>query len=192
MRKFAVFTLVVLLATLAIAQDNKQADAKQDSKPARNDFTWARNPYRLDYTIKELEDGRVVNTRNYSINMLSSEERGRSFGEAKTGTRVPISTGVSKDGGTSIQYLDVGINISSQLYVTETSNLLLSGLVEISTLAAPSDVAGSSSVGAPVIRQIRCNTTGEVVAGKANQIASLDDPISKHRFVIEVTPTKLR
>lgn len=184
MRKSAFIALVLLAAVVAGAQDNNQA------KPARNDFGWARTPYRLDYAIKEMDDGKVVNTRTYSMVMQSAEERGRSIGEVKTGSRVPISTQTGKDGGSSIQYIDVGINIQAQLFVMENSNLLLSGNVEVSTLAAGNDGAGPG--GAPIIRQVRSNTTSEVTAGKANQIALLDDPISKHRFVIEVTPTKLR
>jgi hypothetical protein len=184
MRRFVSIVLMLLVATAAIAQD------KPESKPARNDFSWARSPFRLDYTIKEMEDGKVVNTRTYSMVMQSTEERGRSTGEVKTGSRVPISTQVNKEGGSSIQYLDVGINIQAQLYVLENSNLLLSGGVDISTLASGTESVGIG--GAPIIRQIRANTTSEVTAGKANQIAALDDPISKHRFVIEVMPTKLR
>ena len=182
MRKYMIVILMLVLTSAVVAQETKQ-----EAKPARNDFAWARSPYRLDNTIKELDDAKLVNTRNYSLVMQSAEERGRSFGAAKTGTRVPVSTN-AKDGSTSFQYVDIGINISSQLYVLENSGLLLTGLVEISTLAT----GDTGATGAPVIRQITCNTTGEVVAGKANQIASLDDPISKHRFVIEVTPTKLR
>jgi hypothetical protein len=184
MRRSVLIILMLLVATAVIAQD------KPESKPARNDFGWARNPYRLDYTIKEMEDGKVVNTRTYSLSMQSTEERGRGMGEVKTGSRVPINTQMNKDGASSIQYLDVGINIQAQLYVMENSNLLLIGNVEISTLASGTESVGAG--GAPIIRQIRSNTTSEVIAGKTNQIAALDDPISKHRFVIEVTPTKLR
>ena len=187
MRRSATIFLMLLVATAVIAQDNKVPST------TRNDFAWARSPYRLDYTIKELEDGKVVNSRSYSMVMQSAEERGRTMGELKTGTRIPIATNVPKEGSPQIQYIDVGINIQAQLYVLENSNLLLIGNVEISTLPTGADTSPAGSFGgAPVIRQIRTNTTSEVVAGKANQIASLDDPISKHRFQIEVTPTKLR
>lgn len=184
MRKFVSIILTLLVATAVLAQD------KPENKPASNDFTWARAPYRLDFTIKEMEDSKVVNTRTYSMAMQSAEQRGRSDGEVKTGSRVPIATTNSKDGGNSIQYLDVGISISAQLYVMQNSNLLLSSNVSISTLAGGPDSVGAG--GAPIIRQVRSSTTSEVTAAKANQIASLDDPISQHRFVIEVTPTKLR
>ncbi len=185
MRRFVTLILMLLVTAAVMAQDTKQ-----EPKPSHNDFSWARNPYRLDYTIKEMDDAKVVNTRTYSMVMQSSEERGRSFGEVKTGTRVPMLTATPKEGPPQIQYIDVGINITAQLYVLESSNLLLSGNVEISTLATGPDSTGPG--GAPIIRQIRCNTTGETIPGKANQIASLDDPISKHRYVIEVVPTKLR
>src|SRR6516164_986902 len=111
MRRFFYFILILLMATTVVAQDNKQ-ESKPENRPARNDFAWARSPYRLDYTIKEMDDNKVVNSRSYSLIMQSSEERGRSFGEAKTGTRVPIATGIAKDGSAPIQYIDVGINIS--------------------------------------------------------------------------------
>src|SRR5512132_434348 len=153
MRRFVILVLMVLLAMSVVAQD-----AKQESKPARNDFNWARSPYRLDYTIKEMDDSKVVNSRTYSLAMQSAEERGRSLGEVKTGSRVPISTQTGKDGGSSIQYVDVGINIQAQLYLLENSNLLLSGNIEVSTLATGPDASPAGSWGgAPVIRQIRSN-----------------------------------
>src|SRR5512141_223063 len=100
MRRLVFIVLMLLVAVAVVAQD------KQETKPARNDFGWARAPYRLDYTIKEVDDGKVVNTRTYSLVMESAEERGRSLGEVKTGSRVPITTQSTKDGGSSLQYID--------------------------------------------------------------------------------------
>jgi len=188
MRKYLFFVLALLVVSAGMAQEKKETAPEKPA--AHNDSAWARNPYRLDYTIKELDEGKVVNTRTYSLVLQSAEERGPSFGEVKTGTRVPISAG-TKEGDSSIQYIDVGINISARLHVmADNSGLLLTGNVEISTLATGPGSTGAT--GAPIIRQIRSNTTGEIVAGKANLIAALDDPISRHRFQIEVTPIKLR
>jgi hypothetical protein len=185
MRKHVLLALMLLVAVAALAQE------KTENKPtARNDFTWARSPYRLDFAVKELEDGKVMNTRTYSLVMQSAEERGRSFGEVRAGSRVPVST-TNKEGQSSIQYMDVGVKISSQLYVLESSNLLLGSEVEISTLATGPGAVDSGS-GNPIVRSIRANTLGEIPSGKAAQIAFMDDPISKHRFQIEVTATKLR
>ena len=190
MRRITFILLLLLVAVAAVAQEttNKPAEAKP-----RNDFTWARAPYRLDYVVKELDDNKVVNTRSYSLSMQSSEERGRSFGELKAGSRVPVVTMAFPSGQPAVpstQYMDVGINIRSQLYLLENSNLLLDSTVEISNLATGPGAEGPS--GNPIVRSIRANTTSEVTANKSNQIAIVDDPTSKHRFEIDVTPTKLR
>jgi hypothetical protein len=142
-------------------------------------------PYRLEFVIKELDDGKVVNTRAYSMIMQSAEERGRAFGALRAGSRVPITT-TNKDGQNATSYMDVGVDITPHLFVLENGNLLLEAYCEISSLAAPQPTPN------PIVRAIRVNTTGEITAGKTAQIASVDDPLSNHRFQIEVTATKLR
>lgn len=186
MRKFVLIALMLLVAAAAFAQEKTENKSTENKPAARNDFGWARSPYRLDFAVKELDDGKVMNTRNYSLVMQSAEERGRSFGEVKAGSRVPIAAAVNKEGQSTTQYIDVGINISSQLYVLENSNLLLSSNIEISTLAETQTGAN------PIIRRVSSNTMSEIPSGKAAQISFVDDPISRHRFQIEVTATKLR
>lgn len=183
MRKIFVICFILVCTSAVLAQDSKQ-DIKPTA-PARNDFGWARNPYRLDFVVKELDNTRVINSRSYSIITQSAEERGRSFGEFKAGSRVPIVT-TTKEGAQTTQYMDVGVNMSAQLYILENSNLLMTFLAEISSLAETP--AGQN----PIVRQMRANTTGEIVAGRSNMIVSVDDPVSNHRFEIDVTPTKLR
>ncbi len=178
MRRFVLITLVLLAAAVALAQET--------AKPAaRNDFGWARSPYRLDFTIKELDDGKVINSRSYSMVMQSAEERGRSFGEIKAGSRVPIIA-TNKEGQPTTTYMDVGVDINSQLYVLQDGNLLLGTNAEFSSLAATQTTTN------PIVRSIRSGTTSEITAGKPVQLALVDDPTSNHRFQIEVTATKLR
>lgn len=176
MRRLLLIAFTLLVAAAAVGQENKSA--------ARNDFSWARAPYRLDFVIREMDDGKVVNSRNYSMVMTSTDERGRGMGDMRAGSRIPVNVG---DKG--IQYVDVGVNINSRLYVLDSGALLLENSTEISTLATPE---GAGQGANPIIRQIRSNTTGEVIVGKASQIALLDDPVSKRRFQIEVTATKLK
>jgi hypothetical protein len=182
MRRILIVVITVLCVTAVVAQDNKPEPAKQQ---VRSDFSWARSPYRLEFVVKELDDSKVINTRSYSMMMQSSEERGRSFGEVKAGSRVPVVT-TSKEGQPSTVYMDVGVNINAQLWIMPDSNLLLSANTEVSSLA---DAQTGPN---PIVRQMHTNTTGEVTVGKSNQLAIVDDPISKHRFEIDVTPTKLR
>lgn len=174
MRKLFLITFTLLVAAAAVGQENK----------LRNDFGWARAPYRLDFVIREMDDGKVVNSRNYSMIMTSTDERGRTMGEVRAGSRIPVNVG---DKG--IQYVDVGVNINSRLYVLDSGALLLDSSIEVSSLATPE---GAGQGANPIIRQFRSNTTGEMTVGKASQISLLDDPVSKRRFQIEVTATKLK
>ncbi len=68
--------------------------------------------YRLDVSFNELEDGKKLNTRHYSIDLTGGRPD-----EIKIGTRVPVvtancnsSSASSPSGGASeqYQYLDVG------------------------------------------------------------------------------------
>ena len=178
MRRFVLIILVLLAAAAALAQETP--------KPAaRNDFSWARSPYRLDFTIKELDDGKVINSRSYSMVMQSAEERGRSYGSVKAGSKVPIIT-TNKEGQPTTTYMDVGVEINSQLYVLENGNLLLGANAELNSLASTQTMTN------PILRGFHSNTTSEISAGKPAQIALVDDPVSNHRFQIEVTATKLR
>lgn len=183
MRKLAV-AVMILVSTIALfGQETKP-------KPSPStEFAWAQAPYRLDFVIKELNEGKIINTREYSMIVEASDHRGPGKGVVKSGDRVPVATG-SKGGDTQIQYIDIGANIDAQLFALDTG-LILNSSIEISAIAA-SETQSAQSLPDPVIRQVRSETQAEIFPGKANQIASLDDTASKHRFVIEVTPTKLK
>ena len=52
------------------------------------------NAYRLDFSVNEIEDGKKINTRQYSMNLNADDAN-----EIKIGTRVPVE---SKQGEISI------------------------------------------------------------------------------------------
>jgi hypothetical protein len=85
----------VLIAVLMLAPGLMRA----------NDSREPGHSYRLDFTISELEDGKKINSRQYSINLNSGEGN-----EIKIGTRVPVE---AKQG--EFQYLDVGTSIWCRL-----------------------------------------------------------------------------
>ncbi|MGH9523713.1 MAG: hypothetical protein ACRD3E_14385 [Terriglobales bacterium] len=184
MRKLVIAVLILVSAAALSAQQPKP------DKAPNNDFSWAQAPYRLDFVVKELDGGKVINSRQYSMIVEASDRlRGLGKGVVKSGDRVPVATG-SKDGNTQIQYIDVGANIDASLYTME-NGLMLMGSIEISAIA-PNEVPGSQNLPDPAIRQVRAEVQAEVFPGKSNQIALLDDMTSKHRFIVEVTPTKLK
>ncbi len=135
--------------------------------------------YRLDFSVNELEDGKKINARQYSMNL-----NGNDSNELKIGTRVPVEGKVGE-----FQYLDVGTNISARLQ-TRNGQLELFVHAEMSNFAIPEQATGHES--RPVIRQLKISGSTLVVVGKLMSIGSVDDPNSKRQFQVEVTVTKLR
>lgn len=143
--------------------------------------------YRLDFSVNELEEGKKLNSRQYSMHLNSDDSN-----EIKIGTRVPVPTGpVIKDNplaSTQFQYLDVGTKIYCRL-TARGNDLLLTVHADISNFATPE---GQNSLNVPVVRQFTINASTIALLGKAMVVGSVDDPGSKRQFQLEVTVTKLR
>ncbi len=137
--------------------------------------------YRLDFSVNELEDGKKINTRHYSMDLTKNQPQ-----DIKIGTRVPVEN-VNREGET--QYMDVGTNISGRLQV-HNDQLELFVNAEVTDFAIPEQATGHASH--PVIRQLKIGGSTLVVLGTPMIIGSADDPNSRRQFQVEVTMTKLR
>jgi hypothetical protein len=158
-------------AAIAHAQDSSASKAAPEAEKAIN-------AYRLDFSVNEIEDGKKMNTRQYSMNLNAEDAN-----EIKIGTRVPVE---AKQG--EFQYLDVGTNIWSR--IGERSNgLALSVRAEISNFAMPDQ---QTQTARPVLRQLSIKASTVAQLGKPMIVGSVDDPNSKRQFQLEVTVTKLR
>src|SRR5438876_5368802 len=119
--KFVLFAaLVGSLLTTASAQDTQNS-----YKPS--------GVYNIKFVVSELENGKVTNQRTYTA--VVREER---HGVLKTGNRVPVATGSSRDNAANIsfQYLDVGFNADFNISEREGKiDLDLSG--DLSSIAPP-------------------------------------------------------
>jgi hypothetical protein len=149
--------------------------------------------YRLDVSFNELEDGKKLNTRHYSIDLTGGRP-----GDIKIGTRVPVvtancnsSSASSPSAGASeqYQYLDLGTHLSAQLTNHAGNELHVSG--DVSSLDTSAGPDAGARLG-PIIRQIKIEGSTALVLGKPILIGSADDPNSKRQFQLEVTVTKLR
>src|SRR5579863_864578 len=179
-------TLLVALLSLMIAAfgSARTACAQEDSKASGASKTAKAedsvDAYRLDVSFNELEDGKKLNTRHYSIDLMGARPN-----DIKIGTRVPVvsanctSSGSSPAGGASeqYQYLDLGTHLMAQLISHE--DLHVSG--DISSLDTSAGTETSTRLG-PVIRQIRIEGSTALVLGKPILIGSADDPNSKRQF----------
>ena len=143
-------------------------------------------PYRLDFSFNELTDGKVTNTRHYTMNLTAAESN-----EIKIGTRVPVVSGTTPNtpATNQYQYLDVGTEIWSQLR-EHGDELILVVRAEVSNL----DIGTGTDhpFAPPVVRQIKISGNTLLIVGKPILIGSVDDPNSKRQFRLEVTVTKLR
>jgi hypothetical protein len=158
----------------------------QDAVKPKSDPLQPGHAYRLDFTLNELEDGKKINSRQYSINV-----DGGSQSEIKIGSRVPVEAN-GKTG--EFQYLDVGTNIWCRLRDYRDvswlgEDLLLDVRSDISNFAV-GDQANQPM--RPIVRQVKIDANTIAIVGKQLSLGTVDDPASKRQFQLEVLTTKLR
>ena len=142
------------------------------------------NVYRVEYTIREVEGGKVLNSRKY---MLMAEEQ--QWARTRVGSRVPYPTGTGEV--RQIQYQDVGMSIDCRVRERE-DQFLLDTTVESSGVAASESSSLAISTGSPVFRRVNSTVTAAVTLGKSTIIGSMDDVTSNRRYEIEVTVTQVK
>lgn len=129
--------------------------------------------YQLDVAIHEVEGGKRVETRDYTLLVRNSTKA-----TSRTGTRVPVSM------GENIQYVDVGANLDFTLREAGDSVMLNADL----ELSDAGEVAGGASI--PAIRQLRYRVNTMIPVGKKTMIGKLDEPTGSKGYEIEVTASK--
>ena len=178
-------TLFVAVWSVVLCWGVSTCQAQETAKPQAEvlikPLPPAAVPYHLEFALIEMQDGKRINTRHYSMNL-----NGDYNDQIKIGTRVPVE--VNKQGG-EIQYMDVGTEIWSRLEMHQNS-LVLQVRAEISNFAL-SDQASHPGE-RPILRQLSIHGSTVPTLGKAVSIGSLDDPNSNHQFQLEVTTTKIQ
>ena len=140
--------------------------------------------YRLDFKISELEDGKKLNSRSYTLLIYPHET-----GKLRIGTQVPIQAGEGK-----FTYTDVGQNIDCQVR-SETERMVGVNVdMDFSNFGSTEQLrtAGGATSGNPVLQRFRITTRTDLELGKPTIINTFDDPSSKRTFQIEVTATRVR
>ena len=180
----AVFTLAAMLIPVTSAPAQQTEGSKRASEAEK-----AQSAYRLDFTLGELEDGKKINTRQYSMHAQP-----RDWSEIKIGSRVPVVTKGDDGAVSQWQYLDVGTNIRCRL-VDQADAASLGGNVSLAVNADLSNFAIPDQQGQsmhPTIRQLRIEASTVATLGKPVVVGVVDDPNSKRQYQLEVTVTKLR
>lgn len=176
MRNFFMVMIMVCGAALCGAQQKDEPSAAQ--KNLRG--------YKVDYSLVETQDGKRVNTRNYSV-LVEEEERGNySPASIRVGTRVPITT-ANKDGQPTMQYMDVGLNIDCRIKPRGSDKVSAESTIELANFVSDQQM----NSGAPVVRSNKTRVTALLTLGKKTIVATYDDINSTRTMVVEVTVTQL-
>ena len=148
-------------------------------KPKADEPAKPVSAFRLDFALSEFDDGKKINTRHYSMNLVPGYAPSN---EINIGSRVPIET---KQG--EMQYLDIGTNLWSRM-IDRGSGIQLEVRADLSSIAGNEQESHSSN---PIVRQLRIEASTVAIPGKPTTIGSVDDPNSKRQYQLEVTVTKL-
>jgi hypothetical protein len=178
MQKFKLLGLALLLTVVLLPCWVRPSVAQEGKSERKSEEPLSKNTYRVEFTIKEVDGNKQVNSRHYLMNVMEKD-----WGRLRSGSRVPfIAVG-------STQYLDVGMNIDCQP-LTVGEDVQLGIRVEYSSLANPEKTLEITAP--PVFRQQKFDVTATVTLGKPTLVGSIDDVVSTHRFEVEVTATKVK
>jgi hypothetical protein len=177
MQKTMKFVWIGMVAAMLAAPCFPQAAENKPDEPTKY--------FRLDFTVKELEGGKVVNARSYSTSL--SNQKGDSV-SIRTGDKVPIVTG--KD---QVSYQDVGVNFDCNSLKLVDNQVALHINTTISSVVADvqGKAPGESSPGAPLIRNTSWGSTVLVPLRKAVTVFSSDGATTKRQTQLELTATPI-
>jgi len=153
---------------------------------AQGDKTPAAEPeyFRLDFVVKEVQNGKAVNSRNYSMVVLADAKERSSI---RTGTKTPVPTVPGQP--QMYQYVDVGVNIDSRSVQRQRDRLIMNVNAELSTVAPVED---KTAPAVPPIRQNRWNAPVIIPIGKPTTLFSSDDLATTRTLQLEVTATPVK
>jgi hypothetical protein len=166
-------SLILLFAAIFSGQAFAQGESAKSAEQPKY--------FHLDFVVKELESGKVTNSRAYAMTIATDNFRS----SIRTGNKVPISTGTGPT--SSFTYIDVGVNIDCGSAKMIGDELALSVNAEVSTFASEPP-SGSPAL----IRQTKWGSSAIVPLRKPTIIFSADDPSSKRQTQLELTATPTR
>jgi len=132
--------------------------------------------YKLDFVVKEVQAGKVVNSRSYS-----SMTTGGSRASIRAGSKVPVA--ISQTATTQYQIFDVGVNIDVTNAKETPGGLSLFVNADVASLAEDP----STTPRQPIVRQNKWSSTVVVPVRKPVVIFSSDDVSSKNQYQLELT-----
>lgn len=173
----------LMMVTMCLAPAMAQEETKKGQEPSNVNAENHNKPvhaYRVDFSIYELENGKRINTRHYSMDLSPGP-----WSEIKIGSRIPVTSGADQ-----YQYLDLGTNIGCELG-EQGDDVSLRITSDFSSLAGPGEQASRPLI-PPIVRQIKIEGRTVAAPGKPVLIGAVDDPNSDRQFQLEATATRLK
>ena len=174
MQKTMKFILVALAAIVAVPGFGQTPDVKPE-EPVKY--------FRLDFVVKELENGKIVNARSYSSVASAGSRESCSI---RTGEKIPTQTGKE-----AFTYLDVGVNIDCNALRVVGNQLAFHVSADISRLVSDAPNGPGVISSQPVIRQNRWSSSAIVPIGKPTTLFSSDGTTTKRQTQLELTATPI-
>jgi hypothetical protein len=149
--------------------------------------------YHLIFVVKELEAGKVINSRTYFMSIGTVEGSSNTFSprSIRTGTKVPVEAEAGK-----VNYVDIGVNIDCRSVLDLGSRMAMDLSAEISSVQKDvEDRNKVSMVGqgpTPLIQQNKWNSQIVVPFGKPTVVFSSDEVASKRTIELELTATEIK
>ena len=174
---------LIHLATIAVlfaAVPRLAASQESPAKPAP--VAAPKHYYKLNFVLRETEEGKVLNQRSFNMDISAEAPKaGGDWWSMRAGTRIPVAS--SKD----LTFIDVGVNLDVRADEV-ADGLQMQITSEISSAATDSGPAGST----PAIRQVKVRSAVMAPLSKPTTVFTADDPASKHRFELEITPVRVK
>jgi hypothetical protein len=185
MKKLCVFILMILAVGTLPGQDvakNQETTTKKDSSEGfKTPFV---PTYRIAFSVYELQEGKRINQRDFSLMMNADGSAGNKL---KIGTKIPLDIGENK-----ITYTDVGFDMECSAVETVNNKLLVRIELNLSSFPGPDQNNDPRSAGnRPILRGISQRLRAVLNPGKPQVITSMDDINSNKRFQVEATATKI-
>jgi hypothetical protein len=177
-RRCGLLVLTVLMALMFTGVNQAQDNEKKIEKAA-SASKMDRDPssfYKLDLTVREMDGSKPVNARTYTLNSRTNE-----WSRFRVGSKIPINP------GNGINYVDLGLNADCHL-MDNSGEPSLGWTIDLTTVAQEMLTTSQH----PVIRTVRSQGEIPLTLGKPTVLSSSDDLNSTHKFVFEVTATKVK
>lgn len=179
--KWNVFILTCALALTYLGA--KAAAAPQPGQQPQNEQAEKKEPapsssvYRVSYRVNELENGKTVNSRSYTLMARAGERE-----SANIGSKIPVALQGKVD------YQNVGMALSCIIRPQEGS-LAVHSEFNMNTVA-DGEPASSNPMSPPVMRQFYLSDDTLAKLGKPAFVGSIEDVASNRHYEIVVTVTK--